>query len=539
MKPAVKRGGRPSPGEAGQPGAAARYYTAAAGQWEPPGRWIGKAAPRLGLTGEVKADVLDRVFVGQQAPDGTQLGRSRSNFTKAGQKALERAEQRIAADPSLSDKQKTEIRYAELQKVPHAVAYYDYTFSVPKSVSVQWMAALSDAQAARDAGDVDRAAALDAEADVIVKAIEAGNDAMIAFVEGRQYVRTGAHTATSGAYRDADGLTVASFTQFTSRDGDPQLHVHNAIANAARSADGFDGQYRALAAEHLWKWKWVGDAIAQEVMRERLEDGLGLHMTLNADGTAYEFDGSPQDVRDAFSSRRVRITDELAPVVAEFERQYGRPPTRNQLHSMRQELAVRTRDAKPGREPDPAEMLARWAEKARAREVEVAGRVRESTQAAAQAWHERVRVPGGVPEVPDAGTRSRCMQAGVAEVQRHHATWDEAQLWRAIWKFSHELPERGRIEAIDRHGRRCTRGPRRGRRGGAAGAVGAAAGFVAAGGTRGRHPGACAADGGEVLHPGAACPGGLPRCRRGAAGRAAGERGAGRRAGRHRRRVVG
>ena len=95
-------------------------------------------------------------------------------------------------------------------------------------------------------------------------------------------------------------------------------------------------------------------------------------------------------------------------------------------------------------------MLARWAGKARAREVEVAGRVRESTQAAAQEWNERVRVPGGVPDVPDAGTRSRCMQAGVAEVQRHHATWDEAQLWRAIWKFSHELPERGRIEAINR-----------------------------------------------------------------------------------------
>ena len=434
--------------EAGQPGAAARYYTAAAGQWEPPGRWIGKAAPRLGLTGEVTADVLDRVFVGQRAPDGTQLGRSRSNFTKAGQKALEQAEQRIAADPSLTEKQKTEIRYAELQKVPHAVAYYDYTFSVPKSVSVQWMAALSDAQAARDAGDLERAAALDAEADVIVKAVEAGSDAMIAFVEGRQYVRTGAHTATSGAYRDADGLTVASFTQFTSRDGDPQLHVHNAIANAASPADGHDGQYRALAAEHLWKWKWVGDAIAQEVMRERLEDGLGLHMTLNADGTGYEFDGSPQDVRDAFSSRRVRITGELAPVVAEFEREYGRPPTRNQLHSMRQELAVRTRDAKPGREPDPQQVLAQWAGKARAREVEVAGRVRASTQAAAQEWRERVHVPGGVPGVPDAGTRSRCMQAGVAEVQRHHATWDEAQLWRAIWKFSHELPERGRIDAI-------------------------------------------------------------------------------------------
>ena len=434
--------------EAGRPGAAARYYTAAAGQWEPPGRWIGKAAPRLGLTGEVKADVLDRVFVGQRAPDGTQLGRSRSRFTEAGKKALARAEQRIAADPSLSEEQKKAIRYAELQKVPHAVAYYDATFSVPKSVSVQWMAALSDAQTARETGDLERAAALDAEADVIVKAVEVGNDAMIAHVEARQYVRTGAHTATSGAYRDADGLTVASFTQFTSRDGDPQLHVHNAIANAAQAADGFDDQYRALAAEHLWKWKWVGDAVAQEVMRERLEDALGLHMTLNADGTAYEFDGSPQDVRDAFSSRRVRITGELAPVVAEFERQYGRAPTRNQLHSMRQELAVRTRDAKPGREPDPAEMLAQWAEKARAREVEVAGRVRESTQAAAQEWRERGRVPGGVPEVPDAGTRARCIQAGVAEVQRHHATWDEAQLWRAIWKFSHELPERGRIEAI-------------------------------------------------------------------------------------------
>jgi TrwC relaxase len=64
-----REAGREARREAGQPGAAARYYTAAAGKWEPPGRWVGTAAPRLGLTGDVKADVLDQVFVGQRAPD--------------------------------------------------------------------------------------------------------------------------------------------------------------------------------------------------------------------------------------------------------------------------------------------------------------------------------------------------------------------------------------------------------------------------------------------------------------------------------------
>ena len=130
------------------------------------------------------------------------------------------------------------------------------------------------------------------------------------------------------------------------------------------------------------------------------------------------------------------------------------------------------------------------------------------------------------------------MQAGVAEVQRHHATWDEAQLWRAIWKFSHELPERGRIEAITGMVADVLEGRAEG------------AEVVRLGPSVPRldlSPLGVRADGTPVhVRPMAeryCTPGQLALedyldCRGRASGRAAGERGAGRRA-RRRRRVVG
>ena len=143
-----REAGREARGEAaarevGQPGAAARYYTAAAGQWEPSGWWIGKDAPRLGLTGDVKADVLDRVFVGQRAPGAPSwAGPGRTSRTPG--KALERAEQRIAAARRSARSKRTRSGTRSCRRS----GMRSPTTTTPsrcRSVSVQWMAALSDA----------------------------------------------------------------------------------------------------------------------------------------------------------------------------------------------------------------------------------------------------------------------------------------------------------------------------------------------------------------------------------------------------------
>ena len=114
--------------------------------------------------------------------------------------AVAQAQERCAADPSLTDADRQRILKEEMHSIPGGVAYYDYTFSVPRSVSVYWMAALIDAAKAREAGDVVLAAACDAEAAAIIGAVEAASDAMTARVEDRLYVRTGYHSAATGEW---------------------------------------------------------------------------------------------------------------------------------------------------------------------------------------------------------------------------------------------------------------------------------------------------------------------------------------------------
>jgi conjugative relaxase-like TrwC/TraI family protein len=338
-----------------------------------------------------------------------------------------------------------------MHSVPGGVAYYDYTFSVPKSVSVYWMAALIDAGKAREAGDLALAAACDAEAATVIRAVEAASDAMTAHIEDRLYVRTGYHSAATGEWHQVRGLIGASFTQYTSRDGDPQLHVHNAIANLAQRRDGADQQYRALDGRAFWYWQLEGDCIAQERLKAELEAALAVHMTLNAEGTGYEIDGIRKEIRDAFSSRRTRITAELEQVTAAFTGKYGRAPNRRELHSMAQLATMSTRAAKPQFEPGAAEKLRAWEGKARRAESQLTQDVRAGSARA------RAAFAPSVPADPGA-VRARCMQAAVAEVQSRHNTWTPVQLRRELWAHAYEIPEAQRWAAVTEMAEEVLRG---------------------------------------------------------------------------------
>ena len=136
--------------DAGGCAGAMSYYTAAG---EPPGQWAGTAARKsLGLTGQVDAGVLDRLFMKGIGPDGEILAAKRQR-----KDAAEREEAAVAAyraaHPYASAIEIAEVRAAERGKDPHTVPYFDLTVSAVKSVSVLHASYRTAARQARDRGD--------------------------------------------------------------------------------------------------------------------------------------------------------------------------------------------------------------------------------------------------------------------------------------------------------------------------------------------------------------------------------------------------
>ena len=124
------------------------------------------------------------------------------------------------------------------------MAFFDFTLSVPKSVSVAWIAfRASTAQAGRAGCD---AARLQDKAAGIERAIAYARDAAIERIEENTYTRIG---AGGWEWRKATGVIAATFMQHTSREGDPQLHGHIAVRNAVQRADGAD-KWRTADSRH-------------------------------------------------------------------------------------------------------------------------------------------------------------------------------------------------------------------------------------------------------------------------------------------------
>ena len=256
---------------------ASDYYTGAAG--EPPGYWQGAGAAALGLAGQVDAEVMRALYhddvgpgrpgAGPAAAAGELPGGCPGRCTSG---SRPRSPSRVAAAGGIiTPEEIREIRLRLRSQWRNRVPFYDYTFSVPKSVSVLWASLL---QAAAEAGAEHREAdakRFSERAEQIRAAVKRANDRMMKLAEQRlAYVRTGHHSATSGQWRDADGFIVASFPQHTNREGDPQLHVHNAIANRAQRADGADDKWRALHGSPLFKEKLGLGAYGERFLEQEL-----------------------------------------------------------------------------------------------------------------------------------------------------------------------------------------------------------------------------------------------------------------------------
>jgi len=112
------------------------------------------------------------------------------------------------------------------------VQYFDTTFSVDKTISLAHASALASAVEARNAGQHKTAEEWEARAAGIWAEIEQSVRLYVRYMQDEAgYVRTGHHGrrisgVEAGRFEDAREIPVAIFPQHTSRNGDPQLHVH-------------------------------------------------------------------------------------------------------------------------------------------------------------------------------------------------------------------------------------------------------------------------------------------------------------------------
>ena len=217
------------------------------GEGEAPGRWEGTWTSILGVNGEVTEAQFRAMFEGLNPITGERLKK-------------------------YEDKK---------------VAGWDLTFSLPKSISALWAIAPEDvAEQIREADRVAR---------------QLG---MAVFERYACIARLG----HNGVDRQPGlGFLVAVFEHRLSRDGDPQLHDHNVVANAVEAADG---RTAALDGTMLYRWRKAADAVYQAALRAELTARLGL--TWVQRNGVWEIDGIPPALCRLWSKRRAAIEAELA-----------------------------------------------------------------------------------------------------------------------------------------------------------------------------------------------------------------------------------
>lgn len=330
-------------GDRAAPDRVTRYYLEAG---TPPGSWLGKGLvslseattegerPSSGTPQEgdpVTGDQLKRLIgAGRHPLTGERLGRDYRQYKPT----VQRIDERVAdLAPTLTEAERTtEVARIESEEYragdKHAVAGFDLTFSVPKSVSVLW--ALSDANTQARIVETHHAAVRD-----ILDLLE------------RQVAAT--RRGTDGIEQaDVDGIIVAAFDHWDSRTNDPQLHTHAVVSNKVRTTA--DGVWRTLDAQPLFAATVALSAFYDAVLRDRLTATFGLAWDLRTRGPdrtpQWEITGIDENMIAEFSSRSAQINACTDDLIDGYVARHGRRPSRTIIGRLRAQATLATRPEK-------------------------------------------------------------------------------------------------------------------------------------------------------------------------------------------------
>jgi hypothetical protein len=348
-------------GRAGPEKSAGGYYINAAQVGEPPGRWSGPGGEALGFAdGQVvERRPYEMVYRQLDPRTGAKLGRSRGNYaTFADHLARLRA-----AEPHATTERLLELGREAAQATRQAPAYTDMTVSLSKSISVFHASIRENERRARLVGDLGLAARWAEVEARYQEAVQAANRAGLEYVQHwAGMTRTGhhgtrVHGQEAGRFEEAL-ITVSSWLQGTSRDGDPQDHVHNQIARLVKTVS--DGKWRALDTVCLRQVLGAVQAIVATHVECGLKGEFGVEWVARTDGRGNEIVGITQSEMDAYSSRTVAITEAMPAAVASWTAKYGRAPNERELLYIRQEATLVSRHGKEGGVIDWDALTEQW-----------------------------------------------------------------------------------------------------------------------------------------------------------------------------------
>lgn len=397
-------------------GDAAAYFQAAEQDGEAPGRLQGGALRHFGYEGgEAPSETQALRLLRCQDPEtGEQLGSKLPTFRSRDERLRDAL---LAAGDDLTEEQARAVAAQVDHSGQVGRAFYDLTYSAPKSVSVYYAALLAAGQ------------------DELAQSVRAAHDEAAeyasAYLEQKTWVRSGRHTrsgeATTGRFERPEGVVRVAFQHSTSRATDPHLHTHTAVVNRAPCADG---KWRALHGKAWDQYKGAAAARYEQRLAALIEERTPARFEVREDGMAREVAGIDPTALDESSQRTRQVLAAREAATDTFRETYGREPTPQEQRRIHRLAGLESRSAKT--HDGPAELLTAWAERDGIDPETLVAGVHD-TGAAMQFW--------GRPD--DEVAERRAVREALAEVQADAASWNVGVLTARIGtKLPAELVER-------------------------------------------------------------------------------------------------
>ena len=251
------------------------------------GEWTGSGAQRLGLTGRVTADQFVKLCHNQHPQTGELLTQRMKTTRWDSDKMAEVANRRI---------------------------FYDFTFSPPKSVSIQALIA-NDQRL------------LESHSRAVRSAIH----------ELQHFAATQVHRGLNKSERLTGNVVCAMFRHDTSRALDPHLHTHCVMFNA--TFDATENRWKALSNyEMLQARKFAENVYYHEFARDLRRSGYEIENKPRGD---FEIKGVSHELQSRFSKRHNEID-------ASIERLLKEKPelAKGNLKELRSQIAQAERSRK-------------------------------------------------------------------------------------------------------------------------------------------------------------------------------------------------
>ena len=298
------------------------------------------------------------------------------------------------------------------------------TVSFSKSISVLHASLRENERRARMGGDQQAAAYWAGREQAFQEVLHKANRAALEYLQAWAGItRTGYHGTRvdgrePGRFEPA-GLIVTSWLQGTSREGDPQDHIHNQIARITGTFR--DGKWRALDTMSVRGVLGALQAVAATAVECELTREFGVDWVPRADGRGNEIRGISQAQLDAYSTRTVQVREKERELAQAWERKHGRAPTSRELLHIANAATLQSRK---GKEPGAID----WDALARQWDATLGGDL-AGIAPRVSGEHYAGRGPTG-PPAPEA--QARALAKALTLVSAQHPAWTRHDLLKQL-----------------------------------------------------------------------------------------------------------